>query len=289
MIRLVSSVALVSLGVWSSGCDRVRDKLMGASASTDASAVDAASNTASGTPKRVGPIEDACVHLTPAMVAQVAPETANKTFEVDDSLERLRTIEKGNAPAPKAVGDYRVLSMRMGLGRMCSYSWPKPNAAEIRARNEAKSKELVAKAMRGGKQGDLAGGLMAGLSLMESDRTTVALSFINDSASASEAIAKADYDARLKQLREGMAGKDMADATKIKDPAVAKQLNGMKLPPDTTLTDVAGVGDGAAWSSKSKVLHVLSGKRSFTVSVDIADDQNQARAVQLAKHVVAGL
>lgn len=268
------------------GCDRLKEKLAGLGGDADAAA-DAASATQVAT-NRTTSIDDACSLLPDTAVTSVFAEVSGKNFQVDEPLEQVKAVSKGVAPTKAEQGDYRVAKVQVGSGRICSYSWPKADAAAISARNRAKSQQVVREAMKGGK-GGLAGGLLSGLSMMENERTSVSLSFASSTPSASAEIAKASYDARIKQVREGMSGKAMAEAAHVDDPAVAKQLAEMGLKPDTTLVDVPGVGDAATWSAKNQALHVLSGAFAFSVAVDTDSAKDKDHAIALAKSVVGAL
>ena len=255
---------------------------------------DAGGAMASSSPSASGDAKEyvACELLSGSIVGQIFPEAANVTFEDSDTLRALDRAAKGQAPK-KPSSEYRRESMRVGLGVVCNYSWPKPDAAEIRARNEAKSKDIVARTLAGKDKGGLAGGLMGALSELESERVSISLAVLRKKPSATAATARAMYEERLETLRRGLNGKDLkAEDIAIgidAGAAVGEAMKSIQLPPDTTLTDVAGIGDAAAWSVKSRTLHVLSGTHVFNVSVDAKEEVNRAKAEAVAKAVIGRL
>ncbi len=287
--RLLFTAVVTVSAATSLGCDTVKSKMKEA-LGADASAEDTKSPAASA-----GSATDddyvACELLAAPVVTGAFPEVANVTFEDSSTLRDLDRAMKGQAPK-KQPSEYRRETMRLGLGSVCTYSWPKPDAAEIRARNEAKSKELVAKTLSAKKdKGGPAGGRMAARSEMVSDRASVAFALVGKKPAATLAAARATYEDRIQTLRRGLKGTDIdpklvtpeIDAGK----AVAEAVKGIEVPPDTTLTDVAGIGDAAAWSAKSRTLHVLAGRHVFNVSIDARDEVNRVKAEAVAKAIVA--
>lgn len=286
--RVRFAAAFVAIACTSLGCDAVKSKMKATLGDgADAGEVKGATAPSSNDDGDYA----ACELLSSAVVTQSFPEVASATFEDADTLRDLDRTMKGQAPKKKPA-EYRRETIRVGLGMVCTYSWPKPDAAEIRARNQAKSQEAVAKAISKQKSG-VAGGLMAALSDMESDRASVALALLGKRPAATPAAARAAYDDRIQTLRRGLKGKDLnpSDVANDRDAgkAVAEALKGLEVPPDTTLTDVGGIGDAATWSTKSRTLHVLTGRHVFNVSVDARDEINRTRAEAVAKAIVRGL
>lgn len=284
----LSSITALVVAASALGCDTIKSKVRGAS---DGDAGEAVASPSPTTPGNADAKEyDPCEILSAAIVAQAFPEMANVTFEDTKTLRALDRAAKGQAPK-KPASEHRRESMSVGLGAVCNYSWPKPDAAAIQARNQAKSKEVVARSLKPQEKGGVAGGLMAALSELESDRASVSLALTRKKPSATAAAARATYEERLQTLRRGLKGKDLntddigIDAGK----AVNEVIKGIQVPPDTTLTDVAGIGDAAAWSTKSRTLHVLSGTHVFNVSIDAKDDVNRAKAEAVAKAVIGRL
>ncbi len=288
VFTLVVTVAVAT----SLGCNAMKSKMkeaLGGDASVEDTKVPA---TASGSTADGDYV--ACEILSAQIVTGAFPEMASVTFEDSNTLRDLDRTMKGQAPQKKQPSDYRRETMRVGLGSVCTYSWPKPDAAEIRARNAAKSKDVVAKALSTKKEkGGTAGGLMTALSEMESDRASVAFALTGKKPAATPTAARAAYEDRIQTLRRGWKGKDVdpklvtpeIDAGK----AVADVVKSIEIPPDTTLIDVAGIGDAATWSAKSRTLHVLSGRHVFNVSMDVRDEVNRTKAEAVAKALVAAL
>ena len=131
---------------------------------------------------------------------------------------------------------------------------------------------------------------MAALSEMESDRASVAFALLGKKPAATPAAARMIYEDRIQTLRRGLNGKDIDPKLVTSEidagRAVAEAVKGIEVPPDTTLTDVAGIGDAATWSAKSRTLHVLSGRHVFNVSIDAREEVNRAKAEAVAKAIV---
>jgi hypothetical protein len=291
MVARIWTVALFALvGL---GCDDLKARLAASSAGdagVGAGAVDASERAPTAASNAGG--YDVCALLPAEAIKQAFPETKSATFEDYDTSAALREV-KANAKTGVKVDPpkYKRETRSLGIGSVCHYSYPKPDADEIEKRNKAKTQDLVAKQFGSKAKGGAAGGLMSVLSQLESSNVNVTLGITGKAPAASSGAARVAYDDRIAKLRAGFKGKDIptSDLPKGTSPAVAEQVKGIELAPDDTLKDVAGVGDAAAWSERTKVLQVLSGRHLFTMTVDAAPGVNRDRAIVLARGVIARL
>lgn len=144
----------------------------------------------------------------------------------------------------------------------CSWSWEKPNAAEIEEKNAAYMQEYFVKQREALANGEE----MPKMELIDAEASV----FVNFRVFDNADMASRAFDANIERLRKGVTGEhEGVKAT-------------FKIDYDT---QVDGVPDKAVWSSKSKQLAVQHANVMWYVTVKSHDDTD----LENAKKVIAAI
>lgn len=248
---MTSTIALlVVLGGW--GC--------GEDAASSPSAAATPSSSATGEPVAAGGDEDAerdpCALLTEEVVRAVFSVPAETT----------------------------VASSHSPTGALCTYTWEKPNADEIREEIARQQQARIREALQNMGKGKQAQGLLD--LAMNLPRADAVVSMNYGPVSESPEVAKTRFDAAMSRLAEGITQTVAIDDV-AGDNASARVREAVG---DQTVTfqadsaTIEGIGDDARWLPRMNQLAILRGKDLIYLNVEIETnaDENLEHAKRLA-------
>lgn len=204
-------------------------------------------------------------------VAKASPKTETQTKTVKKTQAKLSGKKPCDLLTKALVSttfgvDQGILTQEPYGDTMCTYRWQKSNAEEIDKRNEEIMSEHFTKKMEALKQGKT-----LKRPNLENSSATVTLTLVQlKDASRAEA----SFAAMIKTAAEGFTGEH--EGTKATFRIIYDQ-------------EIEGVGDQAAWSSKSKQLSLRSGGSFLHVLVDVhaEAEANLADAKKIAQQLLA--
>jgi len=217
--------------------------------------------------------------LTEEIVKKVLGLESSIKFEEYNALKSIgKKDERGEPIKPPTYRLTRIVGP--------SFSFDKPNADEIRERNNKAMEEKMKNILGGA--GKKVGGVVQAAAEMESEEVVVSQIYASRGG-------KADYEAVLARNSGGMTVKANVDkqiATqkeKGADDATLKAMRDaatMNIDADTTIEPVAGVGEAAYWSAKHRYICVLHKDTVFQIKVDYKEGENKQKAIEIAQEVL---
>ncbi|MFQ3597984.1 MAG: hypothetical protein SNJ55_06085 [Chloroherpetonaceae bacterium] len=241
--------------------------------------------------------------LDPSVKFEENPEDAyyKKLTEYNERSQKAAKEGKElNEPYPEKPTRPTYCIDRGALSGI-TFSYPKPNADEIRKKSQERGMEMAMGMLGTATQkGQKAAEKKAGKTLTdaliappESENVEVSFeSYFNN-------MARETFESGTNRLRNGgnMMSQEALDKRieeerkKGKDEATLKTMRNMlegatKMDGDATLEDVSGVGDLATWSAKSRQLRVFFKNQSFAIRMDYKDSENKQKAIEIAQEVL---
>jgi hypothetical protein len=227
--------------------------------------------------------DDEATALPTEQAVAAAEEAVGETVDVNGEGEpdpcALLTDEvvRSALDVPEAV----TLEQRSSLPvarPYCSYTWDKPNAAEIQQEIQRIQQERVQEMMqkmRSGKQVQAFADL--GMEL-PSTSNRVALNFAPPSESADQA--RAMFESGMALLQDGITQTvDVDQNTEGVPEQARREIDGQEVTIQADLEEVEGIGDDARWAPRLNQLSVLDGTRILHLTVEMDVD----RSVNLEK------
>lgn len=229
---------------------------------TDTAAPGATAEPAAAEPTAEAPEQDEepdpCALLTEAVI--------RSTFEVPEGT----TIDHPPSRNP--------------VRPVCTYSWEKPNAEEIRAEIQQQQQDRVREMMKQARRGKMGQGMLDMAMDMPKMSNRVSLNYGDASETPEEARSK--FDSAMRMMQRGMTQRvevdeDMPGTTK----AVRDRVDGQEITFQADSTPVEGLGDDARWLPRMNELAVLDGNEILflTVEMDTDRDVNLEQAKRLAE------
>lgn len=250
--------------------------------------------------------------LTEDIVKRVMGLDPSVKFEEDQSMAHLKKLQEYNERSQKAAKEGKQLNEpypeepprptycieRIMKGAI-KFSYPKPNAEEIRKKNQERVMEMamgmLGNAAKGQKESERkAGKAMTGMLTAPPESENVEIAF-----GSYNRISKQQFESASQFLRNGgnLASKESieerieAARKEGKDEATLKTMRNMleggnKIDGDTTMEDVSGVGELATWSAKRRELRVFFKDHYFAINMDCKDAENKQKAIEIAQEVI---
>jgi hypothetical protein len=159
---------------------------------------------------------------------------------------------------------------------LCTYTWEKPNAEEIRARVAKQRTERIREMMKAVRRGKSGQGMVDMAMNMPSENNEVSLTLPELSFRTAEQ-ARTAFEANIERMREGISQRVQ---TKHTNQEVRFQLD---------YQPVSGIGDSAYWNARTAQLAVLDGTRFLYVVAKLEEDQakNLEHAKKLALQLIS--
>lgn len=250
--------------------------------------------------------------LTEDIVKRVMELDASVKFQEDPSDEHYRKLTEYNeraAAATKAGKEFNepypekppmpTYLIRRVMKNSIEFSYPKPNAEEIRKKNEEASMQRAKEMMGLASKKNNSVGKMAGRGLMDAFTAPPESEVVLVGFGSYFPISKEMFEDATKRLRDGgnltsqdvinqqieKARKEGKDETTLKIMRDALE-GGNKIKGDETLEDVSGVGDLATWSGKKRELRVFNKTHYFAITLDYKEAENKQKAIEIAQEVL---
>ncbi len=217
------------------------------------------------------------------------------------SAQASKEGKEFNEPYPEKPPRPTYCVDRSGIMSGIQFSYPKPNAEEIRKKNEeaimARAMGMLGDAVKKGRKEaeNKAGKTMTDLMLASPESEDVIVSF----ESYYNNMAKATFENGTNLLRNGgnIASKESIEKRieeerkKGKDETTLNTMRNMlegatKVNGDATLEEISGFGELATWSAKSRQLRVFYKNQSFAIRLDYKDAENKQKAIEIAEEVL---
>jgi len=211
-------------------------------------------------PEPDGP-PDPCALLTEAVV--------RATFEVPE--------ETAIAQSQSTSSTYSV----------CSYTWDKPNADEIREEIAALQRERVQKMLKKARGGQLGQGMMDLAMNMPRMESQVSLNFGPPRATAEEAHSL--FESAMSSLEQGITHRIDTEQVENANERVRAAVEGQEVTFQADVEPLEGVGDEARFIPRLNQVAVRDGNRILYVVVEIETEaaDNLEPASRLARTLIA--
>jgi|GEM_PF-3915829 len=217
------------------------------------------------------------------------------------SAQASKEGKEFNEPYPEQPPRPTYCIDRSGIMGGIQFSYPKPNAEEIRKKNKeaamAQAKEMLGVTVKKGQKEaeKKAGKTMTSIMLAPPESEDVIVSFESYYSNTD----KATFENGTNFLRNGgnMVSKESIEKRieeerkKGKDETTLNTMRNMlegatKVNGDATLEEISGIGELATWSTKSRQLRVFYKNQSFAIRMDYKDAENKQKAIEIAQEVL---
>ncbi len=215
--------------------------------------------------------------------------------------EEIEEVEEGEEPDPCALLTESVIRTTFEVPEdtpveqqpsiqqirpMCTYSWDKPDAEEIRARVKQIQQERVQEMFRKMRRGKQAQAITDLAMDLPSESNRVSLNFSPPPRTAARA--RAMFFAAMATLEGGVRHTiEVEEGTEGVSERVRQEVDGQEIEFQADLEEVEGIGDEARWIPRLNQLAVLNGDQILYLTVEMDVDRSVNR--DEAKTLMAAL